>query len=130
MNKSSETTNCVLLVEDDDAVRRGIQLLLRSHRYEVRAYPSAVGLAKDPEALRCGCMIADLLMPHTGAIELLRELKAAGWAGKAILISGHLDDAWEAQACAAGYDRVLPKPLSDSVLMRTLGEVTAIPTTD
>ncbi len=130
MNRPIDASARVLLVEDDDAVRRGIQLLLRSHGYEVRAYPSAVGLAKDPEALRCGCMVADLLMPHTGAIELLRELKAAGWAGKAILISGHLDDVWEANARAAGYDRVLPKPLSDSVLMRTLGEVTAIPTTD
>lgn len=103
---------------------------MRSHGYEVRAYPSAVGLAKDPAALRCRCMIADLLMPHTGAIELLRELKMAGWSGRTILISGYLDDDWEAKACAAGYDRVLPKPLSDSVLMRTLSEVTAMPTID
>ncbi len=111
---------CILLVEDDDAVRRSIQLLLKSYGCEVRAYPSPLGLAMDAEALRCGCMIADLLMPQIDAIQLLAQMRVAGWTGRSILISGFLDPGWETRARIAGYDRVLQKPISDSVLVRTV----------
>ena len=123
MTKSSEATPCVLLVEDDDAVRRSVQLLLQSRGYEVRAYSSAVGLARQPEALRCRCMIADLMMPQADAIKLLGELRADGWNGKTILISGYLNSDWEAKALAAGYDRVFHKPISETVLVRAVAEL-------
>lgn len=110
----------VLLVEDDDAVRRSLQLLLRSQGFEVRAYPSAVGLAGDIQAKRCDCLVADLMMPETGAVQLLAELHAAGWAGKSVLISGFLNPTREKSALAAGFDAVLAKPISDSVLVRTV----------
>ena len=113
----------ILLVEDDDAVRRSLLLLLRSRGYDVRAYPSAVGLAMDPGALSSVILVADLMMPHTDAIELLSELRGASWAGRSILISGHLDARWRARAIAAGYDAVLPKPISKSVLVRTVEEL-------
>ena len=127
MSQPIETKPCVLLVEDDDAVRRSIQLLLQSRGYEVRAYPSAVGLATDAEALRCRCMVADLVMPQTDAIQLLAELRAAGWTGRSILISGYLESGWEAKGEAAGFDMVLPKPISDSVLVRAVSEMMARP---
>lgn len=116
---------CIVLVDDDDAVRRSIQLLLKSHGYEVRAYPSPVGLAADAEALRCHCMIADLIMPQIDAIQLFAEMRAAGWAGRSILISGFLNSGWEIRALGAGYDRVLQKPISDSVLVRTVKDLMA-----
>lgn len=127
MTNAPELKSCLLLVEDDDAVRRSLQLLLRSRGYDVRAHPSAVGLAKDAAALSSDCLIADLMMPHLDAIQMLGEFRAAGWAGKSILISGHLDTRWQAKASAAGYDAVLSKPISDSVLVRTVKELLAKP---
>lgn len=120
MPQPDNPTPCLVLVEDDDAVRRSVQLLLQSRGYDVRAYPSAVGLAQDAFALGCACIIADLMMPQVDAIQLLAELKAAGWKGKAILISGYLDGRWEEKARAVGYDCILAKPISDSVLVRTV----------
>lgn len=119
-NMPSQEKRSVILVEDDDAVRRSLQLLLRSRGYEVRAYPTAVGLARDTVALDGACLIADLMMPQVDAIQLLREFQAAGWRGKSVLISGFLDATKEADARAAGYDAVLAKPISDSVLVRTV----------
>jgi len=123
MLQPPESRHCVLLVDDDDAVRRSLQLLLQSRGCAVRAYPSGVRLASDPAALACCCLLADLMMPQTDAVELLTELRAAGWNGRSILISGFLDDRREAFARAAGYEIVLPKPISQSVLIRTIEEL-------
>lgn len=112
----------ILLVEDDAAVRRSLQLLLRAWGYDVRAYPSAVGLAEDPEALRSACLIADLVMPHKDALELIDDLRQAGWPGPAILISGHLSDEWDARAKDGGFDRILAKPIAEEALKRALAD--------
>jgi FixJ family two-component response regulator len=114
---------CILLVEDDDAVRRSLQLLLSSRGYSVKSYPSGVGLAEDSSALECRCMIADLMMPQTDALQLLGQLHEAGWTGKSVLISGHLDSRWEQKALHVGYDAILPKPISESVLVRTVEQL-------
>lgn len=113
----------ILLVEDDDAVRRSLQLQLRSQGYDVRAYASAVGLSRQPEAMRSACLIADLVMPQQDALALLTELRSAGWTAPAILISGHLSDEWEGLARKAGFDRVLPKPIVEQELKNSLREL-------
>ena len=121
--KASDERPRILLVEDDDAVRRSLQLLLRAQGYDVRAYASAAGLSREPEALRSVCLIADLLLPQQDALVLLDELRGAGWDGPAILISGHLSDEWEAMARRGGFDRVLPKPIIEQELKRALREL-------
>lgn len=110
----------VLLVEDEDDVRRSLQLLLSSHHYEVSAYASAVGLAKNPTALQADCLVADLVMPVTGAFELLDAMRRAGWAGKSVLISGFPAEDWRDQAVEAGFDAALSKPIAHSRLIRTI----------
>lgn len=110
----------ILLVEDDDAVRRGLQLLLVSHGYDVRAYASAEGLALDPEALRADCLVADLLIPGGDALGLIHELGEAGWSGAAVLISGHLTDEWATLARRKGYDAVLAKPIVETRLVNCI----------
>lgn len=106
----------ILLVEDDAAVRRSLQLLLQSQGYDVRAYRSAVGLAGNPEALGACCLVADLMMPDLDALGLLADLRAVGWRGRALLVSGHLDEEWKRRGLAAGFEAVLAKPLPDALL--------------
>ena len=110
----------VLLVEDDSAVRRSLQLLLCGHGYDVRAYPSGKGLAQEPEALRSDCLIADLVIPDGNAVTLMKDLREAGWQGPAILISGHLTNEWTERALAHGYTAAFTKPIGDSVLIKCL----------
>jgi len=110
----------VLLVEDDAAVRRSLQLLLVAQGYDVRAYQSAAGLADDPEALRADCLVADLMIPDGNAVTLLSKLRACGWNGKAVLISGHLTNDWAETALANGYAAAFAKPIGDRVLTNCL----------
>lgn len=113
----------VLLVEDDAAVRRSLQLLLVGQGYDVRAYPSAAGLAQDPEALRADCLVADLMIPDGNAVTLLSDLRGSGWNGQAILISGHLTNEWAERALAHGYAAAFAKPIGDSVLTKCLARL-------
>ncbi|MGA9580853.1 MAG: response regulator [Allosphingosinicella sp.] len=113
----------VLLVEDDAAVRRSLQLLLSGHGYDVRAYPSGAGLAQDPEALGADCLIADLVIQDGNAVTLLGDLRDAGWTGPAILISGHLTNEWTERALAHGYAAAFAKPIGDAVLTKCLARL-------
>lgn len=118
----------VLLVEDDDALRRALQLLLVGRGYEVRAYPSAAGLACDPEALRTQCLVADLVLGDSDALDLLTQLRGVGWTGHAVLISGHLTDEWRARALEIGFDAVLGKPIGETVLATVVARLVGSPT--
>ena len=110
-------------MEDDDAVRRSLQLLLVAQGYEVRAYPGATGLAQDPEALRADCLVADLLIPDGNAVTLLSDLRGSGWEGQAVLISGHLTNEWSERALAHGYAAAFAKPIGDAVLTKCLARL-------
>jgi len=113
----------ILLVEDDSAVRRALQLLLTARGFDVRAYPSATGLSARREALAADCLIADLVMPNIDGFGLLRGLRHAGWEGPAVLISGHLTDDSERQARKEGYDVILRKPLAETALISCLSRL-------
>lgn len=106
----------ILIVEDDAAVRRALQLMLVALGYDVRAYASGMGLAADAEVLRSDCLVVDLVMPDIDGLELLHQLRGQGWSGPAILISGHLTVEWEAKARSNGFAAVLEKPISHHAL--------------
>lgn len=120
---STEGSNwrpCVLVVEDDNAIRRSLQLLLRGRGFDVRAYASPRSALADTQNRSAVCLIADLVMPGVDGFMLLADLRAEGWNGPAILISGYLNAERTAQAANAGFAAVLEKPLAHSHLFDTM----------
>jgi FixJ family two-component response regulator len=113
----------IVLVEDDDAVRRSLHLLLAANGYDVMAFPSSAGVPNEPQALRADCLVVDLMIPDGDGLGLLQEMRSAGWSGAAILISGHLTDDLAARAIDEGYALALPKPIGDSVLVNAIGRL-------
>lgn len=110
----------VLLVEDDEGVRRSLQLLLEWNGFEVRAHArasSAVGL---DTLAAIDLLVADYLLEDGDAINLLGDLRAAGWEGRAILITGEGTEGVERHAIAAGFSAVLEKPIVRDELIRAL----------
>lgn len=115
----------VLLIEDDEAVRRALHLLLVAHGYDVLAFSRTGGVAAMSEVRYAACLVADLAVPDGDGLDLLHDLRARGWSGPAILISGHLTDAVRARAVAEGYDAALPKPIGEAVLVNTIARLLA-----
>lgn len=111
----------VLLVEDDDGVRRSTQLLLHGQGYQVRAHSVANASLADPAALTADYLVADYCLPDGDGIALLRALQARGWTGRAVLMTGYPSPALTAEAAATGYAALLEKPLRTHELLGALG---------
>ena len=106
----------ILLVEDEPAVRRSLQLLLQGHGFTVRSYGSESAVLADPHAAGAQGMVTDYRLPDGDGVGLLGRLRTAGFSGTAILMTAFGSDALAKRAIAAGFQRVLDKPLADRVL--------------
>ena len=103
----------ILVVEDEPAVRRSLQLLLQGHGVRVRSHGSAAAALADPLALAADGLIADYRLPDSDGIALLGKLRQKGFAGPAILVTAFEAAGLDREASAAGFHRVLHKPLAD-----------------
>ena len=110
----------IALVDDDPALRRELQLLLRASNYEVRAYSTPATLLADPGSRASACLISDQNMPGMDGFTLLRTLRAGGWSGPAILISSSQDSDLPARAASEGFHATLIKPLADRLVLEAV----------
>lgn len=115
----------ILIVEDNSAIRRSLQLLLVARGYQVRAHASSTQALADPAAPAAACLVADLHMEDVDGIALLQSLKRRGWTGSAILITGDLDGERAQQAAEAGYATILQKPFVDALLIEAVSKAIA-----
>jgi FixJ family two-component response regulator len=115
----------ILVVEDNSAVRRSLQLLLVARGYQVRAHASSSLALADPAARGAACLVADLMMDEVDGIDLLQSLKGQGWAGPAILITGDAEGERAQRAADAGYATILQKPFVDALLIEAVERAVA-----
>jgi two-component system, LuxR family, response regulator FixJ len=111
----------VYVIDDDDAARDSLEFLLRSAKFEVRTYPSAVAfLDVLTPTIQSGCIITDVRMPQVSGLELLQRLREMGIGMPVIVITGHGDVPLAVQAMKIGAADFLEKPFSDSALLASL----------
>jgi two-component system CheB/CheR fusion protein len=110
----------VFVVDDDRAVRNGMQELLEEHGHAAASYASGEAfLAAEPPD-RDGCLVVDAVMPGMGGIALLERLKAEKRSLPAIMITGHGDIAMAVQAMKAGAADFLEKPVRAEELLSSI----------
>ena len=114
----------ILLVEDDSAVRRSLQLLLQARGYEVRAHASATTALADPACGGAACMVADYQLDGLNGVEVLACLRSRGWAGPALLITGHPSAELASRAAASGFAQVIEKPFREGVVADAVARLT------
>lgn len=112
----------LLLIEDDEGVRRSLQLLLHWRGYDVRAFGAMAPAARAVQESHFDVMVSDFRLPDGDGIGALRALKRVGWAGRAILITGYPSRELCNCAAACGYHAVLEKPLREAELVAALSE--------
>ena len=120
-HQGSDAAPTVFIVDDDDAVRDSLAVLLEAAGLPVAAFASGVEFLAAYERGRPGCLLLDLDLPGMSGPEVLRALVAAGAKLPVILITGRRDGVLRAQATAEDVVGLLEKPFQDQVLMRTIG---------
>jgi two-component system, LuxR family, response regulator FixJ len=115
----------VYIVDDDEAVRDSLRLLLESSGFIAREFASADLLLK-MNIDEMGCLLLDLHMPGISGLELLRLLRARGLKRPVIVISGRRDPVQDAEVLAAGASALLSKPFDDRQLLDLVTEALSV----
>lgn len=102
-------TPAVHIIDDDDAVRDALSVLLRTRGLEVAGYTSPESFLAVSGAAR-GCILTDVQMPRMSGLELLRELKAAEVALPVIVMTGRAERSTAAEAVRQGAMAFVDKP--------------------
>jgi len=110
----------VLLIEDDEAVRRSLQLLLHWRGFDVLSHACAQSVLDAEEINNVDVLVTDYRLPDGDGIGVLRALRRMGWSGKAVLITAFPSATLTASARASGFDVVLEKPLRQHELVGAL----------
>jgi two-component system cell cycle sensor histidine kinase/response regulator CckA len=104
----------VLLVEDEEAVRRGGKRMLETRGYTVHEAGSGVEALEIMEELdgAVDIVVSDVVMPEMDGPTLLRELRKKYPDLKFIFVSGYAEDAFARNLPADAKFGFLPKPFS------------------
>lgn len=110
----------VNVIDDQDAVRNALAEMLRVFGYSVRTFESADAFLAGLTGEEAGCIVADVRMPGTDGIELVRELNRRNSTLPVVLISGHADVPMAVAAIKAGAEDFIEKPVDDVALLAAI----------
>jgi two-component system response regulator FixJ len=113
----SERTPTVFIVDDDDAIRGALRLLLKSVGLGASTLSSAQEFLKTYDARQPGCLILDVRMPGMSGLELQQQLNIRGAIIPVIFITGHGDIPMAVEAMQQGAFDFLQKPFRDQDLI-------------
>ena len=107
----------VYIVDDDDAVRDSLDLLLSAAGYETHTFESADAFLAAPPKAAGGCLLSDIRMPGMSGLELMVALQERGASCPVVLITGHGDVPMAVEAMKRGAHDFIEKPFDDERLV-------------
>ena len=107
----------IYLVDDDEAVRDSLGMLLESIGLKHDAYASALEFLESYDGRRHSCLVADIRMPGLSGLELQQRLNEQRAEIPIIFITGHGDVPMAVTAMKSGAADFLQKPFRDQELI-------------
>ena len=107
---------CICVVDDDDAVRDSLELLLSMKGMEVLTYSRGQQLLDNERNVLPHLLILDIHMPEMDGFELLTQLRQRGIDAPIILMSGLGDRSIELRAENSGVAAFFNKPIDPHAL--------------
>lgn len=120
------TTARVYVVEDDDAVRDSLQLVLESVGHSVVTYASANAFLDAYDADMAGCLVLDIRMPGMNGMELQRKLNERNSILPIIFVTGHGDVPMAVEAMQQGAVDFVQKPYREQELLEKIARAFAL----
>jgi len=121
-NDRAESTRLVL-VEDDENVRRSMTMLLRSRGFQIDAYRSATELLLMQGAHGGDCLLIDYKMPRVDGLQLMSRLRELNDQTPSIMITGYYSETLRNRALTAGFTDVLEKPAQPTAIIDMVNQI-------
>ncbi|TVQ75608.1 MAG: DNA-binding response regulator [Phycisphaeraceae bacterium] len=115
-----ETT--VFLIDDDDAMRKSIDYLIRSIGLRCQSYATAQDFLDGADPETPGCILTDVRMPGLSGLDLLEEIRGRAFLSPVIIITGHADVPMAVRAFKSGALDFIEKPFNDQMLLDKVQE--------
>jgi FixJ family two-component response regulator len=110
----------VLIVDDDEAVRRSLARVVRAAGYDVDVFASAAEfLARRPDHAVC-CLVLDVRMPGVSGLDLQATLALPEHQWSIVFITGYGDVPATVKAMQRGAVDVLVKPVGRDDLLAAI----------
>jgi len=112
----------VFLLDDEPAVVRALERLLRANGFVVQAWTCAAEFLATHDARVPGCLVTDVRMPGMSGLELQRKLLDCGADRSIVFITGQGDIPTAVQAIKLGAVTLLTKPVQRTQLLDAVRE--------
>jgi len=108
---------CVHIIDDDEAVRDSLTLVLESLNQLCKPYDSAQAFLDDYSATMEGCIVLDIRMPRMTGLELQNRLNDLNCDMPIIFVTGHGDVPMAVEAMQKGAVDFVQKPYREQDLI-------------
>lgn len=110
----------IFVIDDQKAVREALREMLSVFGFSVEAFETADSFLATLQSAQFGCVVADVRMPGTDGIEMVRELARRQIRLPVVLISGHADVPMAVAGIKAGAEDFIEKPVDDVQLIAAI----------
>ena len=108
------------LVDDEEAIRRSLKLVLQLARYEVMPFESGRHFLDAVDRLPTGCILLDVRMPDIDGLQVQQELIRRGISMPLVVMTGHGDIAVAVTALKGGADSFIEKPFERAQILAAI----------
>jgi FixJ family two-component response regulator len=115
----------VVVVDDDEAVRRSMAALIRLFDYRVECYATTADFLANYERDRPGCLVLDVRLVGFSGIDLHDRLTRDGISIPTIFVTGHATPSITEEARRRGVVAVFRKPFRPQHLIEAIRQATA-----
>jgi FixJ family two-component response regulator len=122
----ADNQQTVYVVEDDEAVRDSLELLLKSDGKPVKTYDNANAFLKDYTEKMAGCIVLDIRMPGMDGMELQKKLNDKHSILPIIFVTGHGDVPMAVDAMKEGAIDFIQKPYREEALLEKIDAALAL----
>lgn len=105
------------VIDDDEAVRHSVRVLLELHGLKVIEFASADQAVHSPLLGDCCCLIVDMDMPGTNGLQFIENLRKAGDERPIILVTAKSHIAEPERIRRSKIAALLVKPIQQNELL-------------
>jgi two-component system response regulator FixJ len=117
----------VYVVDDDEAVRHSLHMLLTAQGFAVKTYPSAQAFLDAPVVAEDGVLLLDVRMPGVNGLELQAKLRGREKGGLPIVfITAYGDVPLAVDAMKGGAVDFLEKPFTKAAILDSIGRALSL----